>query len=79
MIFTNNKCLNWTNINKPKYISGKIFFIIMEEKEQQNENNNELEGRKISINASEIIKKFKAAKDRQLFCREMSKINLYKL
>lgn len=32
----------------------------MEEIEQQNENNIELEGRKISINASEIIKKFKA-------------------
>ncbi len=44
----------------------------MEEIEQANENNIELQNRKTSINASEIIKKFRTIKDRQLFCREMS-------
>ena len=45
----------------------------MEEMEQANENNIELPNQKTFINASEIVKKFRAIKDRQLFCREMSK------
>ena len=44
----------------------------MEEMEQV-KNNIELPNQKTSINASEIVKKFRAIKDRQLFCREMSK------
>lgn len=34
---------------------------------------NRINDGKISVNASEIIKKFRALKDRQLFCKEMSK------
>lgn len=46
----------------------------MEEIENQDENNIRERSKKIAVNASEIIKKFRSAKDRQLFCREMSKI-----
>lgn len=49
----------------------------MEEIEQANENNIELQNRKTSINASEIVKKFRTIKDRQLFCREMSTLKFY--
>ena len=45
----------------------------MEEIEPVNQNNIELKNKKALINASEIVKKFRAIKDRQLFCREMSK------
>ena len=41
--------------------------------EVEDHNNNNIPTRKISINAAEIIKKFKSIKDRQMFCREMSK------
>ena len=59
------------------YIKQKNFFFIMEEIEQGNENNIELQNRKTSINASEIVKKFRTIKDRQLFCREMSILIFY--
>lgn len=46
----------------------------MEELNNNIDDMNRINDRKISVNASEIIKKFKALKDRQLFCKEMSKI-----
>lgn len=41
--------------------------------EVEDHNNINIPTRKISVNAAEIIKKFKSIKDRQMFCREMSK------
>ena len=35
-----------------------------------------MEPQKIVVISAEITKKFKSIKDRQLFCKEMSKINL---
>ena len=46
----------------------------MEEAEGEINNNDIIQTRKISVNASEIIIKFKSFKDRQMFCRELSKI-----
>lgn len=46
----------------------------MEEAEGGINNNDIIQTRKISVNAGEIIKKFKSFKDRQMFCRELSKI-----
>lgn len=45
----------------------------MEELEDGNNNIIEEPIRKITVKASEIIKKFKAYKDRELFCKELSK------
>ena len=47
----------------------------MEDSGEQNINNIIEEPKKIAVNAAEITKKFKSIKDRQLFCKEMSKIN----
>ena len=44
----------------------------MEEAEKGINNDVNMPARKISVNAGEIIKKFKSFKDRQMFCREMS-------
>ena len=41
--------------------------------EEINEKINDPGSRKISINTSEIIKKFMSLKDREMFCMEMSK------
>ena len=46
----------------------------MEEAEGGINNNDAMQPRKISVNAGEIVKKFKSFKDRQMFCRELSKI-----
>ena len=46
----------------------------MEEAEEQVDNNINVQARKISIEAGEITRKFKSFKDRQMFCKEMSKI-----
>ena len=50
------------------FIKEKYNFFIMEEIEQVNKNNIALQNQKTLINAHEIIKKFRAIKDRQLFC-----------
>lgn len=45
----------------------------MEEINEQINDINDPGSRKIPINASEIIKKFRSLKDREMFCMEMSK------
>ena len=49
----------------------------MEEIENQINNNIQVETIKIKVKASEITKKFKSAKDRQGFCRELSNLFFY--
>ena len=46
----------------------------MEDLDNKNPNPNQIEPIKISVSAAEITSKFKSIKDRQGFCREMSKI-----
>ena len=46
----------------------------MEEAGGEINNNDIIQTRKILVNTSEIIKKFKSFKARQMFCRELSKI-----
>ena len=55
------------------FLKNKKIYIIMEEAEDINEQINNPRINKIAIKASEIVKKFRALKDRQLFCLEMSK------
>ena len=50
----------------------------MEELENRNNNIIEEPIRKITVKASEIIKKFRAYKERQLFCKELSKFSILK-
>ena len=45
----------------------------MEELDNENPNPNQIGPIKISVKAAEITSKFKSIKDRQGFCREMSK------
>ena len=52
---------------------------IMEEIGLNNNNNAQLQHRKVSVKASEIINKFKSIRDRQSFCKEMSKIQIYNI
>ena len=47
---------------------------LMEDLDNENPNPNQIEPIKISVKAAEITSKFKSIKDRQGFCREMSKI-----
>ena len=51
----------------------------MEEIELNNNNIAQLQHRKVSVKASEIINKFKSIRDRQSFCKEMSKIQIYNI
>ena len=46
----------------------------MEDLDNENPNPNQIRPIKISVRAAEITSKFKSIKDRQGFCREMSKI-----
>ena len=55
------------------FLKNKKIYIIMEEAEDINVQINNPRINKIAINASEIVKKFRSLKDRQLFCLEMSK------
>ena len=55
------------------FLKNKKIYIIMEDAEDINEQINNPRINKIAINASEIVKKFRSLKDRQLFCLEMSK------
>lgn len=45
----------------------------MEEAEEQADNNINAQAGKISVEAGEIIRKFKSFKDGQMFCKEMNK------
>ena len=45
----------------------------MEELNERHDNINAPGARKIPVNASDIIKKFRSLKDREMFCMEMSK------
>ena len=51
----------------------------MEEFDNMNNNAINIEQRKVTVKASEIISKFKSIKDRQSFCKEMSKIKIYNI
>ena len=51
----------------------------MEEFDNMNNNAINIEQRKVTVKASEIISKFKSIKDRQSLCKEMSKIKIYNI
>ena len=49
----------------------------MEEFDNMDNNAINIEQRKVTVKAFEIISKFKSIKDRQSFCKEMSEIKIY--